>query len=281
MSVKVFMLRLPKWALGDRRYLRLRVFGLNVITAPIHLGRQLMRMEAIRACILTLRYFFFTRISRKLRIYQSPSESVSPNTVEYNLTAFKRPLLLHRTRVLLRPLSVIETLAPDSAILVVGPRSEDDLLHLNAYGFRNVRGLDLISYSPHIDLGDMHQLPYGDSTFDVVLYGWVLVYSDNPERAAKEAIRVVKDGGIVGIGAEHYPDAELSNVSVAAGTDYPIGGKRINTAGQHLDLFRGHVKQLFFIHDVGGQVRDRMSNTCVIFSVRKDWSAEGSSQLVQ
>ena len=232
---------------------------------------QLMRVEPIRACILTARYFYFAKLLRRLRVLRDPSDSVSANTVKYNLTAFKRPLLLKRTRVLLRPLSVIETLGPDAAILVVGPRSEDDLLHLRAYGFRNVRGLDLISYSPHIDLGDMHRLPYADSTFDVVLYGWVLVYSDDPRAAAAEALRVVKDGGIVGIGAEHHPErlAESPHARRIAELEYAVGGKRINTAEQHLQLFGDQVKRVFFLHEVGEVLRDRMSNTCVIFSVRK------------
>jgi SAM-dependent methyltransferase len=228
----------------------------------VSLLASLMRVEPIRAGILAARYFFFAKLLRRLRVFRDASGSVSANTVKYNLSAFKRPLLLGRTRVLVRPFSVIETLAPGSAILVVGPRSEDDLLHLRAYGFRNVRGLDLISYSPHIDLGDMHRLPYADASFDAVLYGWVLVYSDNPEFAAKEALRVVRDGGIIGIGAEHYP----GNVPEL---EYPVGGKRINTAERHLDLFRGHVKQVFFIHDVGEALSDRMSNTCVIFAVKK------------
>ena len=146
---------------------------------------SLMRIEPVRACVLTLRYFYFARLLRRMRVFRDPSDSVSANTVKYNMTAFSRPLLLRRTRILLRPLSVIETLERDSAILVVGPRSEDDLLHLRSYGFRNVRGLDLLSYSPLIDLGDMHRMPYADSTFDAVLYGWVLVYSDDPERAAR------------------------------------------------------------------------------------------------
>jgi SAM-dependent methyltransferase len=232
---------------------------------------QLMRVEAIRALVLALRYLFFARLCRRLRIFQAASESVSANTVRYNLSAFKRPLLLKRTNVLLRPFSVIETLGPDSAILVVGPRSEDDLLHLRAYGFRNVRGIDLISYSPRIDLGDMHALPYADSAFDAILYGWVLVYSDNPQRAAQEAIRVVKDGGIVGIGAEHYPDRQgaPSLEQPARELGYSIGGQRINTGERHLELFRGHVKQVFFAHDVGAWFGDRMSNTCLIFAVSK------------
>ena len=170
-----------------------------------------MRLEPVRACVLTLRYFYFAKLLQRMRVLRDASDSVSANTVKYNLTAFKRPLLLRRTRILLRPLSVIETLNRESAILVVGPRSEDDLLHLRSYGFRNVRGLDLISYSPHIDLGDMHRMPYADSTFDAVLYGWVLVYSDDPERAAREALRVVKPGGIVGIGSEHHPQRPVES----------------------------------------------------------------------
>jgi SAM-dependent methyltransferase len=224
----------------------------------MRLLRQLMRVEAIRAWVLGARYIFFAKILRRLMVFQNPSAGVSADTVSYNLTAFDRlvPLVLRRTNILLRTLSSIETLAPESAILVIGPRTEDDLLHLSAYGFSNVRGFDLISYSPLIDVGDMHQLPYADSSFDAVLYGWVLAYSDDPERAAREGIRVVKNGGIIGIGAEHYP----SNPP-----DTPF-----DTAEKHLDLFRGHVKQVFFIHDVGSQIRDRMSNTCVIFAAKKN-----------
>lgn len=232
--------------------------------------RQLMRADAVRAAVLLARYFWFVRILRRLRVWTDPSAAVSANTIKYNLSAFSRPLLLQRTRLLIRPLTVIETLGPDAAILVVGPRSEDDLLHLSAYGFRNVRGLDLISYSPRIDLGDMHEMPYAEGTFDALLYGWVLGYSDDPQRAAREAVRVLRDGGIVGIGAEHYPSAELlARARTAGGVDYATGGRRINSAAEHLALFGDRVGQVFFMHDVGERVTDRMSNTCAIFAVRK------------
>jgi hypothetical protein len=91
-------------------------------------------------------------------------------------------------------------------------------------------------------------------------------------------LRVIRDGGIVGIGAEHYPDynASAPNARAVDGLDYPVGGERINSAERHLDLFRGHVKHLFFIHDVGADVTDRMSDTCVIFSVRKDCARDGT-----
>ena len=231
----------------------------------MRLLRQLLRVEWLRVIVLTARYYFYARLLGRLRAYEDASGDVSENTVKYNLSAFSRPLLLRRTAVLLRPFSVIEGLGPDSRILVVGPRSEDDLLHLAGYGFRNVRGVDLISYSPHVDLGDMHALAYPDDSFDAVLYGWVLVYSDAPQRAALEALRVVKDGGLIGIGAEHYPDVG----SAPGGPGYAIGGRRINTARDHLELFAPHVKHVFFLHDAGDRVPARMSNTAVIFSVSK------------
>src|SRR5437762_3421658 len=123
MGFMTFVLEYPKRALGRQRYLHLRARLLDLPIAPgrtMRACRQFMRLDPIRATVLTLRYFFLAKILRRLRTFQSPSESVSPNTIDYNLTAFKRPLLLQRTRVLLRPLTVIETLTPKSRILIVG-----------------------------------------------------------------------------------------------------------------------------------------------------------------
>lgn len=44
-------------------------------------------------------------------------------------------------------------------------------------------------------LGDMHQLPFPDSSFDTVLLLHALTYSADPEQAAAEAARVLAPGG--------------------------------------------------------------------------------------
>lgn len=44
---------------------------------------------------------------------------------------------------------------------------------------------------------DMHQLPFENQSFDRVLMLHVLTYSDQPEQAVKEALRVCKPGGEV------------------------------------------------------------------------------------
>lgn len=151
----------------------------------------------------------------------------------------------------------------------MGPRSEDDILHLWSYGFRNVRGLDLISYSPYIDLGDMHQMSYGNDTFDAIILGWVLVYSERPENAAKEAVRVAKNGAIIAIGAEYNPKPEEVKVRTVERFGYPVGGQMINSGAEHLNLFDGFVKKVYFLHDIGAEWPERKTNTCVIFSIQK------------
>ena len=53
---------------------------------------------------------------------------------------------------------------------------------------------------------------------------------------------MVKPGGIVGIGAEHHPQrlVESAHTRRIAELEYAVGGKRINTAEQHLQLFGEH-----------------------------------------
>lgn len=47
--------------------------------------------------------------------------------------------------------------------------------------------------------GDMHELPFGDGSFDQVLLLNALTYSEKPERAIAEAARVLRRGGTLGL----------------------------------------------------------------------------------
>ena len=57
------------------------------------------------------------------------------------------------------------------SLLVIGPRYEPELLMAVGLGWNKdgVRGLDTFSYSPVVDVGDMHQLPYGDASFSSLI----------------------------------------------------------------------------------------------------------------
>lgn len=48
-------------------------------------------------------------------------------------------------------------------------------------------------------LGDMHELPFGEASFDQVLSFNVLTYSHSPERALSEAARVLRPGGSLAV----------------------------------------------------------------------------------
>lgn len=112
-------------------------------------------------------------------------------------------------------------------------------------------GLDLISYSSRIKLGDMHAMPFDDNQFDAVIFGWTLSYSATPQRAIEEVVRVLKPGGIAAIGVE-YTDlkkdesVELLGYSVQ---DYERLEERVNSTSAIQALFGKHAGHVYFDHD--------------------------------
>ena len=43
-----------------------------------------------------------------------------------------------------------------------------------ALGGKNITALDLFSYTPKFDMGDMHKMPYNNNSFDIIISGWCL-----------------------------------------------------------------------------------------------------------
>lgn len=129
--------------------------------------------------------------------------------IDYNEGHMKRFLESHVVR-LIRPLSIIDPIyesAPQARVLSIGPRNENELLHLAAYGFdlRNVEAIDLVSNSPLVTIMDMHDLEYPNDSFDVVISGWTLPYSKDPRKALAEKMRVLKPGGLLCVGLTRVP----------------------------------------------------------------------------
>jgi hypothetical protein len=108
-------------------------------------------------------------------------------------------------------LSAIPDVKKDS-LLVIGPRYETELLIARSLGFRRegIRGLDTHSYSPLIDVGDMHATAYGDSSFRNIICGWTLSYSVRPAVAAAEMVRILAPEGYLIVSvqkvAEDFPE---------------------------------------------------------------------------
>jgi SAM-dependent methyltransferase len=240
------------------------------------LRRSLYLLPHWQILIVRLRLFWFVRVRKALRFHES--NFAFETTIMNNLKGLKH--YNGRTDTLIRPLSVIESVDPNSRLLIIGPRNEHDLFSAIGHGFHRdrVRGLDLISYSPMIDLGDMHDTPYPDDSFDAVVVGWTLSYSREPRRFAEEMMRIVRDGGLIAIGVEYSTLTEEDSIALSG---YSIQeseylDKRINSTADILELFGEQVKDVFFNHDAplrrshtrAGMI-ENVSKVAVIFSIRK------------
>lgn len=199
--------------------------------------------------------------------YDQSQENQIKSTLDHNLEFLKQKSSLLRPSMLTDPLRSIDYVGAnikDLKVLSIGPRTEVELYTLTAVGFdpANIRGLDLLSYSDRIDLGDMHDLPYEADSFDVIVVGWVLAYSLTPDKAAEEIMRVARPGAILAVGCEYNPVAADQVDSLQ-----DDGAKRYNASKDILDLFVGHVDQIYFRHDVHPTLRDRPGGVMAIFSI--------------
>jgi len=157
----------------------------------------LFEISGVRQILARERLAAFLSTQRVARLAQNP-ERAAHAALEYNLEALMTSSDLDRPLSLIRPITSIGRVARDAAtlkVLSIGPRSEIEMFALLASGFapENITGLDLFSYSPFVDVGDMHALPYADNSFDIVLLGWVLAYSTDTAAAAREVYRVARD----------------------------------------------------------------------------------------
>lgn len=241
----------------------------------MRLFRNTLTIPFIRESVGRVRLWYYLTLKRRWNTVSS--QHAFDMTLKHNLKQLK-DFSNPRMELLIRPLSVLEFLKSESDVLIIGPRNENDLLRLMASGFSpaHVRGLDLMSYSPLVDVGDMHETPYEDNQWDAILCGWTLSYSRNPLLFSKELIRIAKPGSAIAIAIEYaslnYEDAiELAGYSIE-----DEGFHRINSVDQILGLFQGHVEHVYFSHDAplkrhhtAKGLVPAPSGVAVIFTVRK------------
>jgi len=210
---------------------------------------ELYKISFIRRIVVIVRAYFFVKVLKRLKT--AYSHDAFQITVEHNLKGLYQ--CNNRMNLLIQPLVSLEKINTDSKILIIGPRNEHDLFLLRAHGFRmgNIVGLDLITYSPFIRIGDMHKMEFENNTFDAVILGWTLSYSSEPQKAIEEIIRVTKNGGIVAVAVEYSNLNKSDSQKLLAYSiqDYEKLGKRINSTHQILELFSEKIAHIFFNHD--------------------------------
>jgi len=107
-----------------------------------------------------------------LRRLANDGEQVAASTVDYNIEgAMGSPILtsVHDVRRDQGDRTGQQTNIGGLDALSIGrvPRSR---FRNDGGGFHpdRIKAVDLFSYSPYVELGDMHRLPYPDNSFDVV-----------------------------------------------------------------------------------------------------------------
>lgn len=226
--------------------------------------RDLFLIEYARSLIARRRHT--EAVASKTVDITSDQNSVWPDALEHNLPGLEQWHINARTNRLIRPLSAIDRVffrAPDLKVLSIGPRTEMELLNLVGHGFSpdNIRGLDLFSTSPWIDVGNMHSMPYPDNSFDVVIAGWVLVYSSDPDLACREMLRVANDKCIIAIGATRWTEQKWR----AEGNGRTQ--KHYPGVWDVLEMFGTAVRNVYVQHE--SESDDQEGRTIVIFDVNK------------
>lgn len=202
--------------------------------------------------VFLLKLVFGVVVMRRLRTFENGGKGIVPATILHNLKGLRQ--MPTRMKYLIKPLAAIETLDQNSRILVIGPRSEWDFFLLADEGFTNLQGLDLISYSNRIALGDMHQTKFEDNSFDAILLGWTLSYSSTPHDVANELLRICKSGGIIGVAVEYADDSENADQKWQEKFGYTLIERdklkaRVNSTAAILGLFEGKIGHVYFNHD--------------------------------
>jgi hypothetical protein len=201
----------------------------------------LMLRDEFRSFVGRCRYRLLRKNLKTLDTKGVPCIDV---TLAHNLSALDHiatDFHMRRMKWLIFGTLANELVSPTSKFLMVGPRTENEILLLKALGYTNVVGLDLISYSPWIRLGDMHAMPFQDDSFDVVICGWTITYSKDPGLLAREIVRVTRSGGVFALGFQHVAKKNPGSAgdSRLLPREEAPEGRRVNSIADLKRLFEG------------------------------------------
>lgn len=188
---------------------------------------EFLKIDRLRNLYCWYRYQF---MKGRLRTHAQINSLVGSDAVSHNKGALVNKAAFgmgNRMALLLYPIAAALRQRKDAQVLIVGPRTEDDIFWARALGLRNARGLDLFSYSDMIDIGDMHKTTYANGQFDAVILGWVISYSNDPESLINECKRIVKLSGYIAFGIESNPEHRQSGQFKPPRSNYLNSGKEI------------------------------------------------------
>lgn len=155
----------------------------------------MFRIPTIRERYAKFRFVLFL----KLFLIRSESSLSNVSHVQYSLDALNSYIsIADRITFLVSCVDSARRRKKGDLLLSLGPRFESEIFGFRAIGYnrKNIFALDTNSYSKLISVGNMHNMNYENSIFDIVVGGWILAYSEDPLSAMDEIFRVTKPGGL-------------------------------------------------------------------------------------
>lgn len=204
------------------------------------LSYEVLKIDLIRNYYCWMRFQFKRN---NIRVLEAIADEVGKETIAHNMGALSNRAAYgmgNRMALLLYPLAALVRDIEHPKVLIVGPRTEDDIFWARSLGMLDARGLDLFSYSSMIDIGDMHSTQYSTAEFDAVILGWVVSYSSVPNVLLQECQRIVKPGGYLGFGIESNPELRKTG---------QVKPPRANPLNSAIDIAALVMGKIVFIHD--------------------------------
>ena len=162
----------------------------------------------------------------------------------------------YKTMMISSPLKSVDFINYDNfKVLSVGPRNEGELFQIRSLGFKwkNIYGIDLLSYSEKIVLGDIHNSNYQNDFFNIIFCGWVLTYSEDYEKIIDELFRLVKNNGIITIGFSYNPK-----------NDY-----KLYSTDQIIEKYKNKISHIYFNFDAFKSNLKIKRHSILMFKVKK------------
>ena len=238
---------------------------------------DLYKIDILRTTIVIIRFIFLFHIRKKIKYYIDPNKKIDDHIIVPREDGSKKTVITHnmrfienffdfrktfrrfngsKTKQISFPLMSIDYLNFErDKVLSVGPRNEGELFQIRSMGFKwqNIYGIDLLSYSNLVTLGDIHNSKYMDNFFNVIICGWVITYSTNYEKILDELLRIVKNKGIISIGFSYNPNEDNS----------------IYSTEQILKRYEKNISQVYFNFDAYKYNPKNRRHSILILKIKK------------
>jgi hypothetical protein len=234
---------------------------------------RLLEVGLVRAAVAQWRYRDLMQASQ-LKMADSAEFSV-PDTIPYSELTLRSYVADDRPMHMIRPLVTIGRIAENVAdlkVLSIGARTETELFAILSGGFSlpNITMIDLFSYSPFIQIGDMHKMGFASDAFDVIIFGDTLAYSLNPALAVSEIIRVAKDRTVISIG-HACTRSDTASQQTSAHSQFPKtrASITVQSTDDILRWFDGHVGKIYARYEPEPVRTPQLNRVLTVFEIVK------------